>query len=70
MLLIIGITFYSIRQIIIQHRTNEAIVELNNLLTERYPDDAWNITDKDVFKIRPIVNLHMVFKSEQTNCSE
>ena len=64
LLLIIGITFYSTRPFIIQHRTNEAVEELNNHLTEIYPNDAWRITDKDVFKIRPIVYLHVIFESE------
>jgi ABC-type uncharacterized transport system permease subunit len=66
LLLIIGITFYSTRPFIIQHRTNEAIDELNKHFTEIYPDDAWRITDKDVFKIRPIVYLNVIFESEPT----
>jgi len=66
LLLIIGITFYSTRPFIVQHQTNTAVTELNKHLTEMYPDDAWHVNDRDVFEIRPIVYLHVIFVSEPT----
>jgi len=66
LLLIIGITFYSTRPFVVQHQTNEAIEELNKHFTEMYPYDVWRITDQDVFKIRSIVYLHVIFESEPT----
>ena len=66
LLFIGGITFYSTRPFIVQHQTNEAIGELNKHLMKKYPNDQWKVTDRDVIEIRPVVSLHVIFKSEPT----
>lgn len=63
-ILLIGITFYSVRPFIVQYQTNKAIDVLENHLRVIYTDDSWRITDTDENEIESIVYLHVIFKSE------
>lgn len=62
--LIVSISFYSIRPIIVEKQTSNAIQQLDDYLENFYPNDSWDIYDADDYELKSIKTLHVIFETE------
>ena len=63
-ILLICILFFSMRPVIIESQTDNAIVELNAYLDINYPEESWEITHTDDYNIKSSKELHVIFENE------
>lgn len=47
-----------------ERQTNQAIEELQNYLSIKYPGESWNITDADDFEIKDRKIMFVIFNNE------
>lgn len=59
----IAILFYSIRPILVDRQTNQAIEELQDYLSNKYPGEPWNIMDADDFELKDSKIMFVIFNN-------
>ncbi|MFD1020834.1 hypothetical protein [Thalassobacillus hwangdonensis] len=70
LLLLAGSGFYAVRPWIVSHQIANATDRLQLHLKERYPEEYWEISDTDEYRIKGEVTLHVIFESENRTVYE
>lgn len=63
-ILIAGITFYSIRPFLVDLQTKSAIEKLDTHLERVFPEDHWEVTDSDDYRLTNEKKLFVIFENE------
>lgn len=63
-ILLIGISFYSIRPFIVNLQKESAIENLDTHLKKAFPNEEWEITDADDYKLKSEKYLYAIFDNE------
>lgn len=63
-ILIAGITFYSIRPFLVNLQTKSAIEKLDTHLERVFPEDHWEVTDSDDYRLTNEKKLFVIFENE------
>lgn len=63
-ILIAGITFYSIRPFLVDLQTKSAIEKLDMHLERVFPEDHWEVTDSDDYRLTNEKKLFVIFENE------
>lgn len=63
-ILLSGISFYSIRPFIVDIQIESAIEKLDIHLDENFPKEEWEITDSDDYKLSSEKYLFVIFENE------
>ncbi|MBU9673349.1 hypothetical protein KQ939_00515 [Planococcus sp. CP5-4] len=65
-ILVSSMIFYSLRPLIVESQTNNAIQQLDAHLTTTFKDDSWEISHTDDHEIKKVKFLHVIFDNEPT----
>ena len=63
-ILIAGITFYSIRPFLVDLQTKSAIEKLDTHLERVFPEDHWEVTDSNDYRLTNEKKLFVIFENE------
>lgn len=63
-ILVVTISFYSVRPMIVEKQTNVAIQQLDDYLENFYPNDSWKIYETDDYELNSVKTLHVIFDTE------
>ena len=63
-ILLLGISFYSIRPFIVDFQIESAIEDLDTHLKKEFPNEEWEITDADDYKLKSEKYLYVIFDNE------